>query len=315
MLLEDLPQKIDSTMISCFRTCPQKFYNEFVLGLRPQSVSVDLHAGACFAAALERVYRAHYIENETMERAIELAYATFKTEWGNFVPPPETSKTQDNVWAAVEEYFKHFGLATDHVQPYFSEGLPTFEFTFALPLDDPRFPRHPNGEPYVYCGRFDALCRWGDKIIVRDEKTTSSLGSTWSRRWSLRSQFIGYVWACQHFGLNVDTVCVRGVGILKTRISFAEVFCTYPRHLIDMWYEQLRRDLERINAMWERRARSAWDYNLSDSCVRYGVCEFSDMCMSRTPESWASRFEVRRWDPTTRKKLDAVVPNAQEFAA
>lgn len=52
-----LPLNVDSTMMSCFRSCPQKFFREFVQGYRPAGISIDLHAGGAFALALEEVYK------------------------------------------------------------------------------------------------------------------------------------------------------------------------------------------------------------------------------------------------------------------
>ena len=45
-----LPGYIDATMTTCFRSCPRKFYDEFVLGLRPPGLSIDLHAGGADGA-------------------------------------------------------------------------------------------------------------------------------------------------------------------------------------------------------------------------------------------------------------------------
>jgi hypothetical protein len=295
MLSAILPQHIDSTMMSCFRSCPQKFYNEFVCGLRPAAFSVDLHAGASFAVGIESVGRAVHEGGLPLERAFEKGHAAFLDAWGDFIPEKDTPKTRDRTWEAVEEYFATFPPLTDHIQPFHTGGKPTYEFTFAVPLSpDDNFPLHPSGHPFIYCGRLDRLGQWSGKVVGQDEKTTTSIGTRWSDQWNLRSQFLGYCWALRQSGLNVDTIAVRGVGILKTKITIVEAIKTYSDMLIDRWHEQLRRDLWRLRHAWDE---GYFDFNLADACTTYGGCPFNGLCASPTPESWHSQFAIKRWNP------------------
>lgn len=320
-----LPSHIDSTMMSCFRSCPRKFYNEFVLGLRPPGISIDLHAGGCFATALEVVRKEIHMNGRSLSEALLRANAAFEIQWGDFVIPEskKTNKTPDRVWAAVEDYFRIYPPLTDHIQPYMVNGKPTFEFTFAIPLEpacmvlpsDPvtnahnfklgYFPLHPvTGEPFLYVGRFDQLGEYLGRPIVEDDKTAgTSAGFGWAEKWDLRSQFIGYTWACQQMGIDVEDVCVRGVGILMTKIDHAEVIKPYSNHLRDLWLEQLRRDLWRLVSMWNE---VYFDYNFGDACSAFSNCMFTQPCQSPDPEPWLKTFVVRRWNPV------AVDPTSDE---
>src|SRR5262245_29491718 len=89
--------------MTCFRACAQKFYNEFVLGVRPPGLSVDLHAGGCIAAALEETYSQIYRHGKAFEEAIQIAHARFLLEWGNFEVPEwkSTAKTMERTWEAI----------------------------------------------------------------------------------------------------------------------------------------------------------------------------------------------------------------------
>lgn len=315
-----LPQYIDSTMVSCFRLCPEKFRNEFVLGLRPTTYSVDLHAGACFATGIEAVGKAVHEGGLPLEQAFAKGHAAFMDEWGDFVSEKDTPKTRERTWEAIEEYFAAFPPLTDHIQPYFVKGKPTYEFTFAIPLepcvksrigsnhlegeDEAKlFPLHPNGNPFIYCGRLDRLGSWSGKVVGQDEKTTRSIASNWSDQWNLRSQFLGYCWALRQNGLAVDTIAVRGVGILKTKITIVEAIKTYSDMLIDRWHEQLRRDLWRLRRAWDD---GRFDFNLADACTTYGGCAFNGLCASPNPESWHHQFSVRRWDPLAKQPVAEV---------
>jgi PD-(D/E)XK nuclease superfamily len=293
-----LPAHIDATMMSCFRSCPRKFYNEFVLGLRPAGLSIDLHAGGAFAHALEVVRKEVFINGRPTDEALLRAHAAFMIYWGDFVIPEykATAKTPERVWHAVEQYFHQYPPLTDHIQPYMVDGKPTLEFTFAIPLEGDDWPKHPvSGEPFLYAGRFDLLGEYMGMPIVSDDKTSgTSHSGNWSERWDLRSQFIGYTWACQQLGLQVDSCVVRGIGILKQSIALAEVIKPYSDYLRETWLEQVRRDLHRIVNCWKE---GYWDYNFAETCTSYGICVYSTACQSATPEPWLKTFDVRRWNP------------------
>lgn len=286
---------IDSTMRSCFVSCEHKFFLEFVLGLRPPGVSIDLHAGACFAKAREHVGKAVHLERRSLEDALRTAHAEFMVEWGDIVPIKDTPKTRDRVWEAVEDYFVTYPPLTDHIQPYRLEGHPTFEFTFAIPLDFPDFPLHPESkEPFIYSGRFDMLGEWCGRPIIQDDKTTTSISANWAEQWQLRAQLLGYVWACTQMGIPLDTVCIRGIGILKTKFHQVEAMPSFSRWEVERWLEQLRRDLVRLVKAYTDHY---WSWNLGETCNSYGGCQFRDVCKAKNEEAWYSRYTVHRWNP------------------
>lgn len=309
----EIPLHIDSTMMNCFRNCHQKWWLEFGRGLRPPGLSIDLHAGACFASALESVYKHIYIDGKEFGDALLMAQAKFFTDWGNFEIPEwkRTAKTSDRVWEAVEQYFKRWSPKTDPVQPYMTaDGKPTLEYTFAIPLepvddfnDGSNFPAHPSGAPFIYVGRFDMLGLLEGRPCIRDEKTTGgSIGRDWARHWNLRSQFIGYTWACQQCGIpNLETVVVRGIAIQKTQIVLEEAIKIYTSYLVSKWHEQLRRDLWKLSRCY---SEGYFDYDLGEACTQYGNCQFLDACGSPNPEPWLADFEVRHWNPLNKNPVE-----------
>jgi hypothetical protein len=291
-----LPHHFDATMRVAFASCPQKFRLEFGHGFRPPGRSIDLHAGGCFASAIERVRRSVWVDGNDLQTALRRTLPHFLTEWGDFESVKKTAKTKDNVWFAVEQYFERWDPRTDHIQPYeLHDGRPSLEYSFAIPLVDPTFPTHPDGSPFVYCGRFDLLGKYECRPVIEDDKTAGqSAGAYWTEKWNLRSQFMGYVWACRQLGLDLDTCVVRGIGILMTKIDLAEAIIPFGQHQIARWYEQLRHDLWRLRRAWDE---GYFDYNFGDTCTSYGNCMFMDVCRSPTPESWYSNFEVNKWNP------------------
>lgn len=297
-----LPQHIDSTMLSSFRSCPKKFFWTHIRGLHPRSRSADLHAGGCFASGLEQFYKT-LGKGTTVEDAKLSAFKTFTKEWGDYIAPEKNPKSQDNMWIALDDYLRTYPPAIDRFQFLTNpDGSPTAEFTFAIPLDFEGFPLHPSGEPFFYTGRTDGLGMY-DKIHLcfKDEKTTKSIGARWAEQWALRGQFIGYCWAGKMSGLDISHVLVRGIGILKTEIKQIEILKHYPQHLIDRWFLQLRNDLERLVDCWNA---GYFDMNFGETCTAYGVCQYVPLCESSNPESWTDTYEIRHWNPLNRVPVE-----------
>lgn len=295
----NLSQLIDSTMLTTFRSCHQKFHLAHHLGYRPKGVSIDLHAGACFASAIEETRRQVHFGKRSLPDALLLAQARFMQEWGDIEPPEHNvrkkAKSRDNVWYGVEAYFERWSPLTDYVKPYRTiEDQPTLEYTFSLPLEGDDFPLHPNGEPFVYAGKFDMLGELYGRPAVCDDKTTSGIGPTWADQWNLRSQFIGYVWALQQLGFDCDTAVIRGVSFQVSEIKLIEAIRPYTKFIIDRWYEQLRRDLHTLIRCYNE---DYWDFDLAEACTAYGGCQFVNVCGSPNTDSWLTEFEVRRWNP------------------
>jgi len=70
--------------------------------------------------------------------------------------------------------------------------------------------------------------------------------------------------------------------------------------MIDRWYAQLLRDLERMREMWEK---GAFDYNLDHACAEFGGCTFNQPCLSQDPQPWLEvGFVRRKWDPVLREE-------------
>jgi hypothetical protein len=211
---------------------------------------------------------------------------------------------------ALVYYFDQFPMATDHVQPAkMPGGKLGIEFNFLEPIDF----KHPvTGNPLLYSGRFDLLARYLDQPFGEDDKTTSSLGNSWSLQWDLRSQFTGYSWGAKRHGFPINGFIIRGISILKTKYDKAEAITYRQPWQIDRWYEQLLKDLTRMQFMWET---GMWDYNLDEACNAYGGCIFRKVCLSNQPDRWlVAEFDRRKWDPVARQEipLGPIIPTTPE---
>lgn len=292
------PHTVDSTILSAFRSCRQKFFRQYVEHWKPQSPSVHLIAGGAFAAGIESARNTYYVNGGTAEDAEASGLAALIRHYGDFQCPDDSAKSLERMCGALEFYFSHYPLGADGANPItLPSGRRGIEFSFAEPLEI----LHPvTGAPILYTGRSDMIAERAGGIYVYDEKTTSSLGATWPRQWEMRSQFTGYIWAAAQQGIKVDGAMVRGIAILKTMYNHMECPTYRTRYEVERWHDQTLRDIADMIRCWES---GYWDYNLDGACTEYGGCSFVKICKSSDPEAFLPvYFEQRVWDPLLRKE-------------
>lgn len=286
------PSVIDNTMRATFVSCPKQFWWRFLRHLQIADININLHAGGAFAKAMEVTRREFYDNGCTPDVAIGRGLKALCEYWGNYDPGENTPKTFDRMCGALEFYFANYPLEFDRITPVKTPTGGAIEFNFVLPIDV----KHPvTGDPILYSGRFDMLGQRDSGIFVVDEKTTKQLGEQWRNQWKLRSQFTGYVWGSRKFGYDTQGFIIRGISILKENYGTIEAIGYRPQWHLDMWYEQLIRDVNRMVTSWKQ---NVFDYNLADACSAYGGCMFAGLCDNQAPEAWLQDFKVQPWDPT-----------------
>lgn len=319
-----LPLYVDSSMLSTWRACRRKFFWSTLHSLYPPGKSVHLIAGGAFAAGMEAARRLAFKDaphnRPTHDDLLHVAYRAFAREWGDYTPTQATNKTFENTFQALDSYLREYPPQTEILQPFIrKDGSPTVEYTFAIPIEDG--PRHPEtNDPFLFSGRFDLLGTYGGLPCIADEKTTERMGFAWDSQWDLRGQFMGYIWACQQQGYELNTAVIRGICLLKNEFKFATSIKQFPQHLIDRWYRQLLMDLSDID--WAYRLETnkvhgsdgeverhrAFPYNFADSCAAYGGCAFTALCAASEPEAFFTMFTRHRWDPLAKQPLKEQEP-------
>ena len=291
------PPTIDSTILSTFRSCPRKFFWQYIEHWKPRTESIHLVAGGAFASGVEAARKSYFVEGRPPSESEAAGLKALIHAYGDFEAPEGSAKGLDRVCGALEFYFQAYPLGQDGATPIrFGKDKTGIELSYATPLDF----NHPiSGDPLLYTGRSDMVAEFAGGIYVYDEKTTSQLGASWSRQWELRSQFTGYCFGCQSYGIEATGVIVRGVSILKTKYDTLQVITYRPQWEIDRWLDQVYHDLNRMKQCHDI---GYWDYNLDHSCCEYGGCPFVQCCKSPTPEIWLDMyFERKVWDPMDRR--------------
>lgn len=293
------PPCIDSTMLSTFRSCPQKMFRSYVEHWKPKEESVHFVAGGAFAKGIE-VARRHFFElGDSADISMAAGLHALLVKYGDFECPPDSAKSIERTAGALEFYFEHYPLGADGAVPItWGDGRRGIEFSFAEPLNV----MHPvSGDPLIYTGRSDMVADFAGDTFVFDEKTASQLGASWSRQWELRSQFTGYCWASRRSGRRAAGAIVRGISILKTKYDTLQHVTYRPDWEIDRWEQQVEHDIKRMIECWRA---GYWDYNLDHACAEYGGCALQRICKSPDPETWLPmQFEPRVWDPLAREEL------------
>jgi hypothetical protein len=288
-----------------FASCPQLFAYKWIHRRAPQGTNIHLHAGACFARGLEATRKAYYGRGLSADDAIALGWATIASSWGDVSQEwaDEPTKSMARVQDGLIAYFQRFPLESDYLQPLILPGgRPAVECDFTLPIPGMLHPE--TGEPLLYTGRFDFISKHSSMICGVDEKTTKQLGAKWGEKWTMRSQFSGYVWAAQQLGIDMQMFCVRGIAFLKNQYTFAEQFTPRPQWMLERWLLQLQRDVARMIYCWES---GFWDQNLHDTCASYSGCPFLLPCSSQMAESFLeTHFEENAWDPAGLNRLPAM---------
>ncbi|MDX2059906.1 MAG: hypothetical protein SFV24_19005 [Gemmatimonadales bacterium] len=294
-LIGGFPEVFDSSMLAAFKSCPQLFKKIYIDQWKGRD-NVHLHAGGAFAKGIEVARVEFYVNGKSADEAVALGLGALLEKYGDFECPADSPKSAERMAGALEFYFDRYPLNHTDAPPIsLPGGKRGIEFNFVQPTD---FPHPVTGNPVLYCGRLDAILQYAGGVFVTDEKTTTSLGASWSRQWDLRSQFTGYAWGCRSSGIRVDGALIRGVSILKTKYDTQEAITYRPEWMVDRWYNELMEWLTDIRICWET---GRWRYNLDHSCADYGGCAYRSACMSQDESAWLSTQFVRKhWDPVTR---------------
>lgn len=288
------PTQIDNSALSAFKRCPSYWYWNSLRSIESVGGSIHLTAGGAFATGLEISRKCFYEQGLSAEASIARGLHALILAYGSFEAPEGHVKSLPRVGLALIEYFLQYPLEQDGFVPLeLGDGSRAVEFTFAIPLP---INNPDTGEPLLYTGRFDALGTWNGATFGCDEKTATQLGPQWTKNWTLDSQFTGYTWATQHFGIHTAGFLVRGISFLSGGYGHAQAIVFRPQWMIDRWYDSTLHTIRMMIAYWqENQFPMALDKH---ACNSYGGCQYHRLCESREPERWiAGNYLPKVWDP------------------
>ena len=290
------PEQIDNSALSSFKKCPTDWYWSNLRQLALKGGSIHLHSGGAFAAGLEGARKSFYEQGEPAETALARGLHAMTLFYGDFEAPEDHLKAFPRLVQALCSYFEQYPLEQDGFTPLELPSGSAIEFTFAIPLP---INNPDTGEPLLYTGRFDALGKWNGATFGLDDKTASQLGPSWTRNWTLDSQFTGYAWATRTFGISTAGFLVRGISFLKNGFGHAQAIVYRPQWQIDRWYESM---LFTVRTMIAYHQEGFFPLTLDKhACNSYGGCPYHMLCESKDPEVWIEENYIPKvWNPLTK---------------
>jgi hypothetical protein len=296
------PELIDASLLAAYKSCPELARKGYVEHWKSKLPSVHLHAGGAFAAGMEAARTAYYVTELDAAQAVEAGKTRLAEFYGDFDCPSDSAKSKDRMLGAFDFYFANYPLDRAFNEPItLPGGKRGIELSFAEPLPI----AHPDtGDPLIYCGRADAILKFGGGHYITDEKTTTQLGASWSRQWDLRSQFTGYCWLARRAEIPVNGALIRGVSILKTKYETQQAVTNRDDFTIQRWYNEM---LLWVQDLVRSYKTNEWRHNFDHACAEYGGCQFRLACASHDETPWLeTHFERRAWNPLlrTETKID-----------
>ncbi|ATB52674.1 hypothetical protein PVS_38 [Vibrio phage vB_VspS_VS-ABTNL-3] len=296
------PETLDNTILSTYDKCEQQTFREHFMCRVGGTSSIHLVAGAAYAAGHE-AFRLSYFDKEgehyrDYEAALLSGLHAIIKHYG-YDEARDTSegwadspKSCDRIITAFLDYWQEYHPKLAVGKMYYHDGKPAAELGGLLELDV----RHPvTGRALLYSFRYDYIEKRNGAIWLGDDKTTSSLGQSWANQWTIRSQFLGYVYASRKvLGIEAVGIIARGTGILKTSIKHMEVPVSIPPFMAERWWVEVNKRAQKMVDSW---TNNEWSYSMGDACAAYGGCKFQDSCVSKFQHKMLASMPIRVWNP------------------
>lgn len=261
---------IDSTKLRSYLTCKKHYELRHIRNLTPIVTAAPLSFGSAWHAIAELLAKGKSTE-ETVEH--------FKTIYKN-----ETNDELRTVNKGVELinlYTKKYA-----VEPF--KYLHT-ETPFALPLKD----------DIVLCGKEDAVVEWNGEIYVFERKTTSRLGITFFKKFTLDYQIDIYCFACRELVGECAGAIIDAIRVCKPK---AKMEVDLVRDVVGRTNMDLDEAQKEIILIVQDIRNTTNFYKNKQACFTWGGCEFLPICESHeNPKVIRDFYTESIWNPAKGK--------------
>lgn len=288
-----MPFIVDNTSLAMFKECPRKYYYGILQGYRPKTKAPPLEFGKVYHTALETFDRetAKGMDREEVLRKA-LREALESADGEGFTTDSRRSRlslARAIVWY-VDTYRED--VMKTAILP---NGKPAVELSFRIELP---FVFSDSDEPVLYCGHIDKVAEYNGKLYAVEHKhTVSGLYDSYWDRYVFSSQISGYVLALKT-QFNLDTA-----GALIDSTQVGATFARFGRriaHRVEAHQQEWILDLSYWMSQLDLCIRSdRWAHN-TESCSKYGGCQFRSVCFTSPSVRQAvldAEFRIEKWDP------------------
>ena len=252
---------LDFSSIDLYRSCPRKFYLQLVETFIPKGTTDESTEATFKGRMIHEALDAKAMGRSPRDAMMKLVKDSSIKHIHTI--DPDKSGSVHHMRKLLAAYLKRY--KNDNLQ------IVSTEARFEYPLT-----------PWcTYVGNVDKVARLGNKTVIVDHKTSSSLKSWVEPQVSISDQFTGYIALAKHNGIVTDTLVVDGVSTaLKALKDGDGLFVRYNTvrtkdQILDWetrmkwWATRIKEDLE----------TNKWNTNQPKACTSYGGrCSFFDIC-------------------------------------
>jgi hypothetical protein len=283
-----LQTKVNSSGLGTYKTCPRKYYYEYVRGLRTRAPMWDADFGTLLHKASE-IYDKTRLEPQGHQGALENALCEILImTWDAKAKRPfqfdHPIKNRTSLIRTIIWYLDHYGANESLELIVLPDGTPALELQFEF---DSGYVA-PTGERIMFCGRLDKVVRatFDGHAYIKDIKTTKyELSAHYFAQFAPDTQMSLYPIAGKVcFDFDVAGVIVDGVQIGVGFSRFKRAKIEKPDEVLEEWLVD--------SHFWlAQMSRSAiedhWPQN-DKACGLYGGCDFRSVCAMRPKarETW-----------------------------
>lgn len=270
---------IDSTKIRTFKTCPRKFFYNYVLHWRVDAPNIHLEFGTAWHLAKE-----HLFNHGWSDANVEEAYALFLSHYRKFFSEQDDLNLQPkdagNAHKALKEYTQLFRYTNEKLTVIGTEVAGRVKLS-----DD-----------FDMSVKIDLILQdeFGMKWIL-DHKTSGRDSPTYDESYFLSDQMYGYTNALFSMypaesvaGAYVDISVLRKTGNLHKRLPIRRKFehmqewhstILYWAQLLRLEYLQLSNEI--TDGAHNAKHLMAFPKN-TECCTMYGRCPYMSLCLQCT---------------------------------
>ena len=273
---------VDPSKMNTFLTCPRKFFYEYILGWRPESVNKHFVFGTAWHLAMEHLSLNGYGE-ESQREAYEKFLKYYREYFSEITDLDQAPKNPGNAKLAIEEYCNKYEKIDSKLETLYTEILTS------VPVSS-------SGRMMI--GRMDKISYHPELgIIGFDFKTGSYRSSMWEKQWktSVQMSYYYHVLNLAFPGQHIYGIIVDGVFFYKRQQKNADtrnIPVRVPvRKTNDMhraFLSDLNLELDMLEWNFDGLSKaSADDQTMScfprrpTSCTMYNhICLYHDFCTS-----------------------------------
>lgn len=263
------PEVFDNSMMETHSRCPRKYFYRYGLRRAPRGENFPIQFGLAYHDYRERI-QPHFIEGVGVP--LEVHEALRNEIVGAYEDPP-LGHRKDYLTASRLE--QTLDLAFARINHEVNQGLKVIqsEQSFQLELD---------GVEELFGGRMDQVIFWNGAVWMRDFKTTSRMGSSYSKKFNPSNQMTGYVWAAGKLGGKLPKGVLIEV-VYNTKRSgpeFHQFLTERTPGQIEQWMETAKSEIAEIRRNHQRTEKMgylAWPQR-TGACEDFGGCFYKDAC-------------------------------------